>query len=64
MSRYKDFLIGLEELIYEAMELGFTDLDGIYAYVYMKEPLADRVTVENILSAHNDDMRQYVASTN
>lgn len=53
MSAYKDFLIGVEELIYTAMEKGFTDVDGIYAYVYMYEPKADRQTVQYIL----DDMR-------
>lgn len=53
MGAYKDFLIGVEELIYTAMEKGFTDIDGIYAYVYMYEPKADRQTVQYIL----DDMR-------
>lgn len=53
MGAYKDFLIGVEELIYTAMEKGFTDVDGIYAYVYMYEPKADRQTVQYIL----DDMR-------
>lgn len=53
MGAYKNFLIGVEELIYTAMEKGFTDVDGIYAYVYMYEPLADRQTVQYIL----DDMR-------
>lgn len=54
MGAYKDLLIGIEELIYTAMEKGFTDVDGIYAYVYMYEPKADRRTVEYIL----DDMRR------
>lgn len=49
MGAYKDFLIGVEELIYTAMEKGFNDTDGIYAYVYMYEPRADRQTVRNIL---------------
>lgn len=53
MGAYKDFLLGVEELIYTAMEKGFTDIDGIYAYVYMYEPKADRQTVQYIL----DDMR-------
>lgn len=54
MGAYKDFLLGVEELIYTAMEKGFTDVDGIYAYVYMYEPKADRQTVQYIL----DDMRR------
>lgn len=53
MGAYKDFLLGVEELVYTAMEKGFTDIDGIYAYVYMYEPKADRQTVQYIL----DDMR-------
>lgn len=49
MGAYKDFLIGVEELVYTAMEKGFTDLDGVYAYVYMYEPKVDRETVRYIL---------------
>jgi hypothetical protein len=53
MSAYKDFLIGVEELIYTALEKGATDVDSVYAYVYMYEPRADRQTVQYIL----EDMR-------
>lgn len=49
MAKVKDFLIGVEELIYTAIEKGFNDTDGIYAYVYMYEPRADRATVQYIL---------------
>jgi hypothetical protein len=49
MSAYKDFLIGVEELVYTAMEKGFTDTDGIYAYVYMYEPRVDMFTVKAVL---------------
>lgn len=49
MGAVKDFLIGLEELVYTALEKGITDTDGIYAYVYTYERLADRQTVEYIL---------------
>jgi len=63
MGKYKDFLIGVEELIFTAMEKGFTDVDGIYAYVYMYEPLADRFTVEAILDELHrmDEMQLFVA---
>lgn len=63
MGKYKDFLIGVEELIFTAMEKGFTDVDGIYAYVYMYEPLADRATVEAILDELHrmDEMQLFVA---
>lgn len=59
MSAYKDFLIGIGELIWTAREKGFTDLDGIYAYVYMYEPRADRFTVEAMLS---EDDREFLES--
>lgn len=63
MGRYKDFLIGVEELVWTAMEKGLTDVDGIYAYVYMYEPLADRETVEAILDELHrmDEMQLFVA---
>lgn len=63
MGKYKDFLIGVEELVWTAMEKGLTDVDGIYAYVYMYEPLADRFTVEAILDELHrmDEMQLFVA---
>lgn len=63
MGKYKDFLIGVEELVWTAMEKGLTDVDGIYAYVYMYEPLADRETVEAILDELHrmDEMQLFVA---
>lgn len=63
MAKVKDFLIGVEELVWTAMEKGFTDVDGIYAYVYMYEPLADRATVEAILDELHrmDEMQLFVA---
>ena len=63
MAKVKDFLIGVEELIWTAMEKGLTDVDGIYAYVYMYEPRVDRFTVEAILDELHrmDDMQLFVA---
>ena len=63
MGAYKDFLIGLEELIYTALEKGARDADSVYAYVYMYEPLADRFTVEAILDELHrmDEMQLFVA---
>lgn len=63
MAKMKDFLIGVEELVFTAMEKGFTDVDGIYAYVYMYEPLADRFTVEVILDELHrmDEIQLFVA---
>ncbi len=54
MGMYKNFIIGVEELVWAAMEKGFNDED--YAYVYMYEARADRETVNEILRAiHEDD---------
>lgn len=53
MSAYKDFLIGVEELIYEAMERGAYTAPEIYAYVKIYEPHADIYLIENILADHN-----------
>lgn len=63
MGAYKDFLIGLEELVYTALESGARDVDSVYAYVYMYEKRADRETVQAILDDMriNDDMQLYVA---
>ena len=63
MGRYKDFLIGVEELVWTAMEKGLTDVDGIYAYVHMYEPPADRAMVEAILDELHrmDEMQLFVA---
>lgn len=50
MGRYKDFLIGVQELIWTAVELGARDADSVYAYVYMYEPLATSEMVEEMLA--------------
>lgn len=55
MGVYKNFILGVEELIWTAMEKGFNDQNSIYAYVYMHEPRASRDTVNNILSAIYED---------
>ena len=49
MSAYKNFLLGVEELVWTAVELGARDADSVYAYVYMYEPRATSDLVENIL---------------
>lgn len=63
MGAYKDFLIGVEELIWTALESGASNLDSVYAYVYMYEKRADRETVQAVLDDMriNDDMQLFVA---
>lgn len=63
MAKMKDFLIGVEELIWTAIERGFTDLYGIHAYVHMYEPNADISTVSAILDELHrmDEMQLFVA---
>jgi len=51
MSAYKDFLIGVEELVWSALEKGMTDEENIYSYVYMHEKRVDRYTVKNLLDS-------------
>lgn len=54
MGAYKNFLMEIEELVYSAMEKGFTDEDGIYAYVYERERRVDYNTVKNILDSFSN----------
>jgi hypothetical protein len=63
MAKVKDFLIGVEELVWTALEGGLTDLYAIHAYVHMHEPNADISTVSAILDdiSINDDFQLYVA---
>jgi len=49
MAMMKDYLMTVEELVYDAMELGFRGVDGIYSYVYMYENHVDKETIEFIL---------------
>lgn len=49
MGRYKDFLIGIQELIWTAVENGAQDADSVYAYVYQYEPRVTSDLVENML---------------
>jgi hypothetical protein len=63
MAKMKDFLIGVEELVFTALEKGFTDLYGIHAYVHMYEPNANLATVSAILDELHrmDEMQLFVA---
>lgn len=51
MSAYKDFLIGVEELVWSALEKGMTDEENIYSYVYMHDKRVDRYIVKNLLDS-------------
>lgn len=59
MGAYKNFLMGIEELVYDALEKGFTDEEGIYAYVYERENRIDFGTVKNILDSFLDSDYDY-----
>lgn len=61
MGMYKNFILGVEELVWAAMEKGFTDKDSIYSYVYMYEPRATSKTVNDILRAINEDDAEMMA---
>ena len=61
MSAYKDFLIGVEELVWSALEKGMTDEENVYSYVYMHDKRVDRYTVKNLLdSMLNSDYHMQV----
>lgn len=45
MSATKDYLMTVENLIWEAIELGFKTEDEIYAYVFMYE---DRINLDTV----------------
>ena len=49
MGRYKYVLIGIQELVWNAIETGARDEDAIFAYVYMHERMATEEIVHDIL---------------
>ena len=49
MARMKDFIMDIQELVWNAIEIGARDEDAIYAYVYMHEPMATEEIVHDIL---------------
>jgi hypothetical protein len=53
MARMKDFIMDIQELVYNAVELGMRDEATIYAYVYMKEPRAIFSDVRAVLEEIN-----------
>ena len=55
MSAYKDFLIGVEELVWTAREMGLSGADAVYAYVKTFEPNIDIYTIEAILDQENTE---------
>ena len=57
MGKVKNHLIQIEELVYEAMERGFTNTDDVYAYVNTYMSNASRYWVEQVLQEfhqHNE----------
>jgi hypothetical protein len=56
MAMMKDYLMQIEERVYDALELGFAGVEDIYAYVYMYEKVADVKTVDSILETILGDL--------
>jgi hypothetical protein len=48
MGMMKDYMMSLEELVWEAIEIGFQTDDEIYSYVYMSDRRAEAETVKEI----------------
>lgn len=61
MGAYKNFMLNVEELVWDAMSKGFTDESSIYAYVFMHEERVSRDTVHGILERINSDYEQIEA---
>lgn len=55
MSAYKDFLIGVEELVFECLERGMDNPDKVYSYVKRHEPRVDRQTIKDIVESYHAD---------
>lgn len=56
MGMYKNWLLDIEGLIWEAIEAGFTDDDGIYAFVFMRDARVSRDTVAEMLKKIRKEM--------
>lgn len=56
MAMMKDYLMQIEERVYDALELGFAGVEDIYAYVYMYEKAVDVKTVDSILETILGDL--------
>lgn len=55
MGAYKDFLIGVEELVFECLERGMDNPDKVYSYVKRYESRIDRQTIKDILDSYHAD---------
>ena len=53
MARMKDFIMDIQELVWNAVERGMRDEATIYAYVYMYEPRAIHSDVRAVLEEIN-----------
>lgn len=61
MARMKDFIMDIQELVWNAVEFGMRDEDTIYAYVYMKEPRAIRSDVRAVLEKiHRETFEDFI----
>lgn len=63
MARVKQYLMEMEELCWEAMERGFTNVDDVYAYVNTYMANASYEWVKQILeNIHRNDEREYYSA--
>jgi hypothetical protein len=61
MARMKDFIMDIQELVWNAVEFGMRDEDTIYAYVYMNEPRAIRSDVRAVLEEiHRETFEDFI----
>jgi hypothetical protein len=56
MGMYKNWLIDIEELVWKAIEHGFTSEDEVYVFVFMHDSRVSRETVEHILQNIHEEI--------
>lgn len=62
MGMYKNWLIKIEDLVWEAIEKGLTSEDEVHSYVSMLDARASLDTVEHILRSIHEYHGEEIAA--
>jgi len=62
MGMYKNWIIGIEELVWDAIENGFTSESEVYAYVFMHDSRVSKDTVSHILKGIHEYHGEEIAA--
>lgn len=61
MSAYKDMLIGIQELVWSAVEMGMRDEHTIFQFVQLNEPRASLREVHEVLEEiHRESYEEFI----